>query len=108
MPKKYSARLPRDPASRYLIKEALEGYRRMNQFTEEELRRNLPKMTEEESRREYEDLCKVWEHTQKYYPDPQGEALLDQLHIEYLIERRRLWDRIARGLARRKENAADL
>jgi hypothetical protein len=74
----------------------------MNQFTEEELRRNLPKMTEEESRREYEELCEVWEHTQKYYPDPQGEAMLDQRHIQYLVERRRLWDKIARGLAQKE------
>lgn len=75
----------------------------MNQFTEEELRRSLPKMTEDESRNEYEDLCEVWEHTRKYHPDPQGEAILDQLHIRYLVERRRLWDKIARGLAKKRK-----
>jgi hypothetical protein len=103
MPKKYSAQLPRDPAGLALMKKALAGYRRMNQLTEEERRRDLPKMTEEASRNVYEDLCEVWEHTRKHYPDPQGEARLDQLHIQYLIERRQLWDKIALGLTRKRK-----
>jgi hypothetical protein len=97
MPKKYSAQLPRDAASLALLKRTLAGYRRMNQLTEEEQRRRLPKMTEAESRREYEDLCEAWKQTRKYHPDPKGEARLDQLHIQYLIERRQLWDKIAQG-----------
>ncbi len=109
MQKKYSTQLPRDSAGRQLVKEALAGYSRVNDFIEEELKRKLPKMTENESRREYEELYAVWEHTRKHHPDPKGEAILDQLHIQYLVERRRLWDKIGQGLAKRKqENAADL
>ncbi len=109
MHKKYPTQLPRDAAGRQLIKEAITGYGRVNKFLEEELKRNLPKMTENESRKEYEELCSVWEHTRKHYPDPKGEAILDQLHIQYLVERRRLWDRIEQQLAKREqENAADL
>jgi hypothetical protein len=101
--KKHLPQLPRDAAGRALLKKALDGYRRMNQLTEEERRRNLPQMTEDESRSEYEDLCETWEHTRKHYPDPQGEAILDQLHIQYLIERRQLWDKIALGLVRKRK-----
>lgn len=109
MHKKYSTQLPRDSAGRQLIKEALSGYSRANKFVEGELRRNLPKMTEDESRQEYEELYSVWEHTRKHHPDPKGEAILDQLHIQYLVERRRLWDKIGQELAKRKKkNAADL
>lgn len=109
MQKKYPTQLPRDSASRQLLREALAGYGRMNRFVEAELKRNLPKMTEEESSQEYAELYAVGEHTRKHYPDPQGEAALEQQHIQYLIERRRLWDKIGQGLARRKrDNAADL
>jgi len=109
MQKKYPTQLPRDSASRQLLREAFAGYGRMNKFVEEELKRNLPQITENESRREYEELCSVWDHTRKYYPDLKGEAVLDQLHIQYLVERRRLWDKIGQGLAQRKnKNVADL
>ncbi len=109
MHKKYPAQFPRDAAGRQLVKEAIAGYGRVNKFIEEESRRSLPKMTENESRQEYDELFSVWDHTRKLYPDPKGEAILDQLHIQYLVERRRLWDRIGQELAKRKqENAADL
>jgi hypothetical protein len=75
----------------------------MNQLTEAERRRHLPKMTEAQSRREYEELCETWEQTRRHHPDPQGEARLDRLHIQYLIERRRLWDKIAHGLAGKRK-----
>jgi hypothetical protein len=109
MHKKYSTQLPRDSAGRQFIKEAIAGYGRVNKFIEEELKRNLPMMTENESRREYEELYSVWDHTRKHHPDPKGEAILGQLHIQYLVERRRLWDKIGQELAKRKKkNAADL
>ncbi len=109
MHKKYPTQLPRDSAGRQLIKEAIAGYGRVNKFIEEELKRNLPKMTENESRQEYEELYSVWDQTRKLYPDPKGEAILDQIHIQHLVERRRLWDKIGQELATRKqENAADL
>ncbi len=100
MQKKYSAKLPRDFAGRQLIKEAMAGYGRMNEFTKEELRRNLPKMTEDKSRQIFEELYTAWEHTRKYYPtDPKTDAILDQLHIRELIETRRLWDKIAQKIS---------
>ena len=104
MPKKNSAQLPRDAASLALMKKTLAGYRRMNQLTEKEQRRRLPKMTDDESRREYEDLCEVWEQTRRHHPDPKGEARLDRLHIQNLVERRRLWDKIALGLAGKRKH----
>ncbi|MDZ7290212.1 MAG: hypothetical protein ONB44_13020 [candidate division KSB1 bacterium] len=107
MPKKYSAHLPRDPAGRNLIKEALEGYRQMNRFTDEELCHNLPQLTESESRKEYAELYAVWEHTRKHYPtNPQSDAILDQIHIQELVECRRLWDKIAQGLAKRVQKSS--
>lgn len=109
MQKKYPTQLPRDAASRQLLRESLAGYGRVNKFVEEELKRNLPQMTESEARREYEELCSVGDHTRMYHPDSKGEAVLEQLHIQYLIERRRLWDKIGQGLAQREQNnVADL
>jgi hypothetical protein len=101
-----AAKLPRDHRTRQIIKASLAGYRRMNELTEAELRRDLPTMTEEESRQEHEELWAVWEQTRKYHPDPHGEALLDQLHIAALVERRRLWNKLVRGLARKKKKYA--
>lgn len=103
MPKKYKAQLPRDAKSRQLIKEAMAGYGRMNQFTEEELWRNLPKMTEDEARQVFEELYAAWEHTRRYYPNnPQGDAILDKIHIHELVETRILWDKLAHGLVKKQ------
>ena len=102
MPPKYKIRLPRDPGSRRVIREALAGYRRMNEFTEEELRRELPKMTEDRSRRIFEELYTAWLQTRRYHPDPKGDAILDQQHIQELVEQRRLWNKIGLDLAKRR------
>lgn len=102
MPVKYSAKLPRDFEGRQLLKEALAGYGRANEHIENELRQKLPKISEEAARQEFEELYAVWQHTRKYHPDPAGEAILDQLHIQSLVERRRMWDKIARQLLKRK------
>lgn len=104
MQKKYPTQLPRDSVSRQLLRETLAGYGRMNKYVEDELKRNLPKMTETEARKEYEELCAVLEQTRKYYPDSQGEAVLEQLHIQYLIDRRQQWDKIGQGLMLREKN----
>ncbi|MGH7495996.1 MAG: hypothetical protein ACREOO_26890 [bacterium] len=101
MSKKYKILLPRDPESRRIIREALAGYRRMNEFTEEELRRELPKMTEDDSRKIFEELYAAWQQTRQYYPDPKGDAILDQQHIQELVEQRRLWNKIGWELAKR-------
>jgi hypothetical protein len=106
---KYPAKLPRDPEGRQLIKEALAGYRIMNELTEEELYRELPKLTEEQARKDFEELCAAWDLTRKHHPDPEGEAILDQLHIQELVEQRRLWNKIGYELAKRKDkNAANI
>ena len=55
MQKKFPTQLPRDSASRQLLRKTLAGYGRMNKFIEAELKRNLPKMTEAESRQDYEE-----------------------------------------------------
>lgn len=104
MQKKYPTQLLRDSVGRQLLRETLAGYGRMNSFVEAELKQNLPKLTEEASSKEYAELYAVWDHTRKHYPDPDGEAVLEQQHIQYLIERRRLWDKIGQGLVLRKQN----
>ena len=86
---------------RTLVRQTLEGYRRMNELTEQELMQRLPKMTEQQAREEFEELWEVWEHTRKHYPDPKGDATMDRLHLEFLVERRRKFDKIARGWTRR-------
>lgn len=107
MPKKYSTQLPRDARGREIIKDALAGYRRMNEFSESELRNDLPKMTEDESRKQFEELCLVWHHSHLPSPSTTDDAMLDQMHIEELVKGRRLWDKIAQRLAEKKAHASD-
>jgi hypothetical protein len=102
MPQKNKIRLPRNLESRRVICEALAGYRRMNEFTEEELRRELPKMTEDDSRKIFEELYAAWQQTRQYYPDPRGDAILDQQHIQEFVEQRRLWNKIGCELAKQR------
>lgn len=80
----------------------LAGYRRMNNFTEEELRHRLPQMTEKRASKIFEDLYSGWEYMRKLYPDPEGDARLAGLHMKELIEQRKLWDRIAHALSKAK------
>lgn len=96
------AKLLRDPERRRLIKEMLAGYRLMNELDEEEMRRRLPKTTEAEARKIFEDLYSGWEYTRKQYPNPEGEARLARLHLHELIEQRRVWDKIAHKLGEAK------
>jgi len=107
MSKKYSAQLPRDARGREIVKDALAGYRRMNKFSESELRHDLPKMTEDESREQFEELSLVWQHSRSLYPSTTDDAILDQMHIEELAKGRRLWDKIAQRLAEKKAHASD-
>ena len=70
----------------------IEGFKKINEFTEAERVASLPNLTVEETRRRYIDLCEVWERSGKI----QGAlGLLDQLKIEEVVERRRLLGRIA-------------
>lgn len=91
----------RAPETRRIAREAMAGYQRMNDFSEQELRQRLPAMTEAEARKDYEELCLLGEHTRKHYPDPQGEARLDRLHIDALVARRNKWNTLAEKLKRK-------
>jgi hypothetical protein len=84
-----------DPKYHQLVRDQIEGFKKMNEFVENERRRNLPKMTAEESQRIYEELWMIWEDTRKQHPDYKK---LDRLRIEEKVERRKTWERIAEGL----------
>ncbi|MFQ5824956.1 MAG: hypothetical protein ACE5JB_12950 [bacterium] len=98
MTKQKKYKLPDDPALRQLIRDQLAGYKVMNEFVQQEQRRNLPKMTPEESKEIYIELLKIWEHSQKQNHDMGN---LDRLRIQELVERRRLFDKIAEGLTKK-------
>jgi predicted Rdx family selenoprotein len=87
-------KFPDDPELKQLIRDQLAGYKVMNEFVRQEQRRNLPKMTPEESKEIFEGLWMMWEYTRKKYPDYKK---LDKLRIKQLIKRRKLWDRISKA-----------
>lgn len=89
-----------DPRYHQLVRDQMAGFEKMNEFAEDERRRNLPKMTAEDSLANYADLLAVWERTQQTNPDM---GALDKRRVEELIERRRLFAIIAEGL--RQKNA---
>lgn len=91
-------KFPNDPALKQLIRDQLEGFKVMNEFVRQEQRRNLPKMTPEESKEIYQELLNIWEHSRSQNPDMGN---LDRLRLQKLIIRRRLFDRIAKGLAKK-------
>ena len=100
--KKSPAQLLGDPERRLRLKEALAGYRLMNDFAEEELRNKLPRMPKNMARKIFGEFYSVWEHTRKQYPNPEGDARLARLHIRELIAQRKLWDKIAQGMSQAK------
>ena len=79
-----------------MIREQLAGFKKMNEFVREEKRHKFPTMTAERSREIYEGLWSMWEFTRAKYPDYKKT---DRLRIRDLVERRRIWDLIAKGLA---------
>jgi len=84
-----------DPKYHQLIRDQMAGFKKMNEFVEEERRRNLPRMTAKESIAIYRDLLEIWEYSQQNNPD-MGD--LDKKRIEELVKRRRLFNEIAEGL----------
>ncbi|MFQ5865316.1 MAG: hypothetical protein ACE5IW_08830 [bacterium] len=88
-------KLIKDPEKRQLIRDQFAGFKLMNEFVRKEQRQKLPKMTPEESKEIYIELLKIGEHSQKQNRDMGN---LDRLRIQELVERRRLFDKIAAGL----------
>lgn len=84
-----------DPLIKQRVREQITGYKKMNEFILQEQRENLPKMTPEKSNEIYEGLWTMWEFSRKKYPDYKK---LDRLRIEELVKRRKIWDRITKGL----------
>lgn len=85
----------KDPVLKKRIRDQIAGFKKMNEFVLNEQRENLPKMTFEKSNEIYEGLWTMWEFSRKKYPDYKK---LDRMHIEELVKRRKIWDRIAKGL----------
>jgi len=77
------------------IREQMQGFSRLNDLVRQERIGNLPKLSAKESKAIYEGLWKMWAHCRKKYPDYRK---LDTLRIRELVKRRKLWDRIAKGL----------
>ncbi|MFQ5639942.1 MAG: hypothetical protein ACE5IR_18335 [bacterium] len=96
MKTKQAYKIIHDPKVKQLIRDQIEGYKEMNEFVQDEQRKNLPKMTPEESKAIYEELWQVWENSQKQ--NPLDMRQMDRLRIKALIHRRRLFDKIAAGL----------
>lgn len=96
MSKKKSYEIHKDPVLKQRIRDQIAGFKKMNELVLEEQRRNLPKMTPEESKEIYEGLWMMWEFTRKKYPDYKK---LDRLRIDELVNRRKIWDLLAKGLA---------
>ncbi|MFQ6113715.1 MAG: hypothetical protein ACE5NG_06440 [bacterium] len=98
MKNKKEFKLIKDPEKRQRIRDQLAGFKRMNEFVRKEQRQKLPKMTAEESKEIYIELLKIWEHSQKQNHDM---GTVDRLRIQELVERRRLFDKIAEGLTKK-------
>lgn len=72
-----------------------EGHQWANRVIEEERRDRLPRLTQEESLREYAELCRVWESFGKRSLSPEAAKRLDQMKLRDLLERRGKLDRAA-------------
>ena len=67
----------------------LEGHRKANEFIKAERRKRLSQSSVEDTLREYDDLCNIWEaHAQK-----EGLEVLERQKISFLLERRRRFNR---------------
>jgi len=71
----------------------LEGYRKVNELTRAEKMIRLPQLTGEESLREYDALCSVWEANFK----KDGIEALEKKRISFLLERRVRFDKAGVG-----------
>lgn len=66
------------------------GHARANEIIAQERRQRLAHLSVEEARREYEDLCALWEAHASRFPGDEWEVL----RLDFLLERRRRFDRI--------------
>ena len=92
MPQKECTKLSDNPDIRSLIRKQLAGYRRVNEFIDIEKRRKLQRMTVDESRAIFVDLCRAWEHSFKQNPSL-GDLERQRLHD--LLEYRRIFNLLA-------------
>ena len=68
------------------------GLSTFNQFVDEERKNRLSKLTVEESYKQYLALCSIWERMQK---QQENKEILDKLKIDFLIYRRKIFDKLA-------------
>ncbi|MCK4357863.1 MAG: hypothetical protein KAW92_03845 [Candidatus Cloacimonetes bacterium] len=73
----------------------LKWYKGLNEygkFTENERKKTLPKLTVEESYKQYLSLFSIWEQMRK---QQKNINLLNKLKIDFLVHRRRIFDKLA-------------
>lgn len=69
----------------------LEGHRRANEVIRAERKKRLSQLTVEDSLREYDALCKIWEAN----PNKEGLGLLEKQKISFLLERRKRFNKVS-------------
>ena len=90
------SRLTKDPSIRNRIRDQIQGYQRMNKKIKAEKRRELSRMTTDESRTIFNDLCLAWEHSFEKNPNLGN---LENKRIQDLIEYRRLFNLLGTRLS---------
>jgi len=85
---------------RALVRDQMAGYKKMNEIVSEELSRELPQMTPEQSRADFEALCQVWETTLKQYPLPE---IFEEQRIQDAIAYRRIFNAFGFYLAKKND-----
>ena len=69
----------------------LEGQRRANEVIRAERKKRLSQLTAEDSLREYDALCEMWEAN----PNKEGLERLERKKILFLVERRRRFNKVS-------------
>ncbi|MBL7086051.1 MAG: hypothetical protein ISS28_02960 [Candidatus Cloacimonetes bacterium] len=68
------------------------GLNEYGKFTENERKKTLPQLTVEESYRQYLSLYSMWDQMRK---QQKNINLLNKLEIDFLVHRRRIFDKLA-------------
>jgi hypothetical protein len=77
----------------------LEGHRKAEKLIKAEKKKRLSQLTNKDSIREYDYLCKAWEaNTNK-----EGIESLEKQKISFLLKRRRLFDKAGRFMEERNK-----
>jgi hypothetical protein len=77
------------------VLEYLRGYALANEFLEAERRENLARMTPEESRAIFDQLCEIWDQSGSKAGGDLGA--LDELHLESHLRQRRAFELYAKA-----------